>query len=91
MNAFSALDGNGSPTWYRRYSGITPSLRSAMKVWYDVIASSTRGQESQCSSVTPGRMPNTGVSYACRGSPVGDSVSCSTTMPGFGRTRRSRS
>ena len=50
-----------------------------------------RGQESQRSPVMPGRMPNTGVSYACLGMPVGDSVSCTTTTSGFGRTRRSRS
>ena len=70
---------------------MTPSARSRANTAYDSIASSIRGQVSQCSSVTPGRTPKTGVSYACRGSPVGDSVSCTTTTPGFGRASRSRS
>ena len=55
------------------------------------MASSMRGQESQCTSLTPGLTPNTGVSYAWRGNPVGDSVSASVTMPSFGRTSLSRS
>ena len=55
------------------------------------MASSIRGQLGKYSSLTPGRTPNTGVSYACRGKPVGDSVSWRVTMPSFGRTSRSRS
>ena len=55
------------------------------------MASSTRGHDSNLSSVAPSLRPNTGVSYAWRGMPVGDSVSCTTTTPGWGRVSRSRS
>jgi hypothetical protein len=55
------------------------------------MASAMRGHVSQCSSSTPSRMEKTGVSYACLGIPVGDAVSSTTTTPGFGRARRSRS
>ena len=55
------------------------------------MASSIRGHDSQCTLLTPGLTPNTGVSYAWRGRPVGDDVSARVTMPSFGRTSRSRS
>jgi hypothetical protein len=83
--------GAGRQTWKRTPAGITPSSRSDRNVSYEAMASSMRGHVSQCSSCTPGLTAKIGVSYACRGKPVGESVSCTTSMPGFGRTSRSRS
>jgi hypothetical protein len=70
---------------------MTPSARSFLKTRYEAIASSTRGQVSQRTAVAPGLTLKTGASYMCRGRPVGESVSCTVWMSGFGRTRRSRS
>jgi hypothetical protein len=91
LNAFSALCGNGSPTWNRSPAGITPAARSLANTSYDAIASSIRGHVSHRTSVTPGLIPNTGVSYACRGIPVGEAVSTRVTTPSFGRMSFPRS
>ena len=86
LNAFSALVGNGSPIWKRsRRDHALVAQRAEDRVGLDRIVDARPASKR---TSAPSRTLKTGVSYAWRGTPVGDAVAASTSMPGSASASR---